>query len=106
MQASSRAWLAAVLVLAVAAPLLLVFHTRHPLLYDTDSFYHLAVAREVAHHGVLHELPWLRLSALGAGFGDKELLFHWLLAPFAAADDPLAGGRAALAIFEAAVLAA
>jgi len=106
MQASSRAWLAAVLVLAVAAPLLLVFHARHPLLYDTDSFYHLAVAREVAHHGVLHELPWLRLSALGAGFGDKELLFHWLLAPFAAAGDPLAGGRAALATFEAALLAA
>src|SRR3954471_19198130 len=106
MQASSRAWLAAAAVFAVAAPLLVLFHPQHPLLSDTASFYRLAVARAVADHGVLHELPWLRVSALGRGFGDKELLFHWLLAPFAGAADPLAGGRVVLALLDAAVLAA
>jgi hypothetical protein len=75
-------------------------------LYDTDSTYHLAVAREYARHGMLHSLPWARFSALGPGFGDKELLFHVLLAPFASLSDPVSGGRIALALANAAVAVA
>jgi hypothetical protein len=72
------------------------------LLPDTDSYYHLAIGREIAAHGVLHDLPWVRFSALQHGFGDKELLFHLLLAPFgraAGGPDPRLAGALALAFF-------
>ncbi len=98
-------WAVGLAVFAVMAPLLWAFYTRHPLLYDTDSYYHLAVARLVAEAGLPDDLPWLRASAMGPGFGDKEPLFHWLLAPFAAALPPLVAGRAALVLFDALVLA-
>src|SRR3954466_8190369 len=90
------------------APLLLgvLFYSRHPLLYDADSYYHLTVARACWRQGLLHDLPWARFSLMHPGFGDKEFLFHVLLAPFAALPDPLAGGRLALALLDALVLAA
>lgn len=78
--------------------------TRFPVLYDTDSYYHLAVARAYAHQGPIDALPWARLSLMHEGFGDKELLFHALLAPFAGRGDPAAaalGGRWALALLNA-----
>src|SRR5687768_7607525 len=40
------------------------------------------------------------------GYSDNVLLFHLALAPFAADGDPLAGGRLALALLDALVLAA
>ena len=82
-----------------------LFYSRHPLLYDADSYYHLTVARAYAHEGILHDLPWARFSLMHQGFGDKELLFHLLLAPFAALPDPLLGGRLALALLDALALA-
>jgi hypothetical protein len=72
------------------------------LLPDTDSYYHLAIGREIAAHGVLHDLPWVRFSAFQHGFGDKEFLFHLLLAPFGRAagwPDPRLAGALALAFF-------
>lgn len=99
------AWAVGLTVFAVTAPLLWAFYTRHPLLYDTDSYYHLAVARLVAEVGLPDDLPWLRASAMGPGFGDKEPLFHWLLAPFVAALPPLVAGRAVLVLLDALVLA-
>ena len=77
----------------------LAFAWLRPLcmLFDTDSYYHLAVARAYAQHGLISELPWARFSAMRFGFGDKELLFHLLLAPFAGSADPLLGGKLALA---------
>ena len=68
-------------------------------LYDTDSFYHLAIARTYAHEGVVESLPALRFSLLRDGFGDKEWLFHALLAPPAGLLPPLAAGHLALALF-------
>ena len=97
--------LGALAVFAVAFLLGFVFYSRHPLLYDADSYYHLTVARAFAHEGLLHDLPWVRFSLMHQGFGDKELLFHVLLAPFAALPDPLLGGRLALALLDALVLA-
>ena len=81
-----------------------LFYSAHPILYDDDAYFHLAVARLYAHAGVPDALPWLRFSLLGEGWGDKELLFHGLLAPFAAGGDPQAGGRLALALLDALVL--
>jgi len=93
----------AVFLLALAFFALLFHHL--PVLYDTDSYYHLAIARAYHRHGIVDQLPWAKLSLLH-DFGDKELLFHLLLAPLADTDDPTAGGRWALALLNAAVAAA
>jgi hypothetical protein len=54
----------------------------HSALLDTDAYFHLAVARRYHLHGVWGGLPWARLSLMREGFGDKELLFHLIVAPF------------------------
>jgi hypothetical protein len=104
-QERASGWPAALALFAAAFALGALFYSRHPLLYDADSYYHLTVARAFARNGPLHSLPWARFSLMHQGFGDKELLFHVLLAPFAAMADPLAGGRLALALLDALVLA-
>jgi hypothetical protein len=104
-QERASGWPAALALFAGAFILGLLFYSRHPLLYDADSYYHLTIARAFAQDGLLHGLPWARFSVMHQGFGDKELLFHVLLAPFAAMADPLAGGRLALALLDALVLA-
>ncbi len=71
------------------------------LLYDGDSYFHLAAARAYAQHGMLHSLPWARFSVMHAGFGDKELLFHLALAPFSGSTE---GGKLALALLDATLL--
>lgn len=70
-----------------------------PVLYDTDSYYHLAIGRVYAQHGLIDALPWARLSLMFEGFGDKEPLFHLLLVPFSLLGT--AGGRLALAVLNA-----
>lgn len=89
--------------LGVGALVLAVFGAwarRLPVLYDLDSYYHLAIARLYGTAGIVDALPWARFSVLSDGFGDKELLFHVLLMPFA---DGLStsGGRWALAVLAA-----
>jgi hypothetical protein len=79
---------------------------HRPWLYDTDAGYHLAVGREIWLHGLPRALPWARFTLLAETFGDKELLFHYALAPFAGLLDPLDGGRLALALADGAVFAA
>jgi hypothetical protein len=75
-----------------------------PTLPDTDSYYHLAIGRAYAAHGLIDGLPWARFSLMFDGFGDKELLFHLLLAPFGGWGT--AGGRWALAALNAATVTA
>ena len=77
-----------------------------PVIPDADSYFHLAVAREYAAGGYLEALPWARFSVLGETYGDKELLFHFLLAPFTTWTDAATGGRLALALLNAAFAAA
>lgn len=102
-----RRWGAALGVFALAFGLCFLFYSRHPLLYDADSYYHLGVARSFAENGVTNDaFPWARFSVMHQGFGDKEWLFHVLLAPFAAMPDPLLGGRLSLSLLDALVLAA
>lgn len=98
-------WAAPAFAVAAFAAVWL-FLAAHPLLYDADSYYHLAIARVYAGEGIVDELPQARFNQMRDGFGDPALLFHLVLAPFAAAADPLAGGRTALAMLIALVLTA
>ena len=75
-----------------------------PNLFDVDSYYHLAVARKYAQEGLRGGLPWARFSVMAEGFGDKELLFHVLLIPFARLDGDT-GGKLAIALLNAAIAA-
>ncbi len=101
-----RGWQVWAISFAIAAPLLAAFLTRNPQLYDNDSYYHLAVARAYFEEGLIDDLRWARFSAMADGFGDKEVLFHLLLAPFAGlAHDPVRGGQIALALLLAALFA-
>lgn len=58
------------------------FFRALPTLPDTDSYYHLFVARLYGQEGIVDHFPWARFSLLNEAFSDKELLFHLLLAPF------------------------
>jgi hypothetical protein len=78
-------------------------YSQSPLIYDNDSYYHLAVARGQADQGLRYEPP-IRFGLLGRNFGDKELLFHLALMPLASMEDPLLGGRIALALFGALIV--
>jgi hypothetical protein len=100
-RAEARNWLlpgAAVVAALAGGFVFLVFSGR--FLPDTDSYYHLALAREMATHPVLRDLPQVRFSALHVAFGDQAWLFHLLLAPFgrwAGLPDPRVAGAAGLA---------
>ncbi len=102
-------WAGPLLVFLLALALFGALFLHFPVLYDTDSYYHLAIARVYASQGVVDTLPWARLSLLHE-FGDKEVLFHLLLAPFAGSEGSgrpgsTAGGRWALALLNALVAA-
>ena len=72
---------------------------RDSALHDTDSYFHLAIARLYAEEGVVDDLPALRMSLLRDGYGDKELLFHLALVPLVKVLPPLWAGRVALSLF-------
>lgn len=90
-------WAGPLLVFLVALVFFGALFLHFPVLYDTDSYYHLAIGSAYARHGLIDTLPWARLSLLHE-FGDKEVLFHLLLAPFAGSEGsglrarPAAGG--------------
>jgi hypothetical protein len=101
-----RGWQVWAIAFAIAVPILIAFLTRNPQLYDNDAYYHLAIARAYFDEGLIDDLRWARFSAMADGFGDKEVLFHVLLAPFAGlAADPVRGGQIALALLLAALFA-
>ncbi len=90
-------WAILLVTLSVFAGMLALLR-QIPNLYDTDSYFHLAVAREYWDQGIRGGLPWARQSVMAAGFGDKELLFHLLLIPFVKLGGT-AGGKLAIAVF-------
>lgn len=102
--------LAALLAFVVALLLFAALYGASPLIYDTDSYYHLAVARQIADEGLPDNFDGVRMSLLTQGFGDKEVLFHGLLAGLVACFDasPLGSalaGRIGLALFGALLFA-
>lgn len=103
MRPSSTRWIALCFIVAFALSLAWLWPLA--MLFDSDSYYHLAIARAYGHHGNLHELPWARFSAMHRGFGDKEWLFHWLIAPFTWIGQPLLGAKVALALWVASICA-
>jgi hypothetical protein len=101
-----RGWQLWAISFAIATPILAAVLARNPQLYDSDAYYHLAIARAYYEEGLIDDLRWVRFGAMADGFGDKELLFHVLLAPFAGlASDPVRGGQLALALLLAALFA-
>src|SRR5512140_917224 len=97
--------LAALSLFAVSFFAFAFLFLRFPLIYDTDSYFHLAVGRLYATSGIVHSLPWARMSVMHEGYGDKELLFHVFLAPFTRMMDGAVGGRIALATLNASLVA-
>ncbi len=90
-------WAVLAVTTAVFVGMLLLLE-QIPNLYDTDSYYHLAVARRYWDEGLRGGLPRARQSVMAAGFGDKELLFHLLLVPFVKLGGT-GGGKLAVAVF-------
>jgi hypothetical protein len=96
-------------LLAAAAGLVTFFVVAYvllalPTLPDTDSYFHLAVARLYAERGLVNELPWTRYSVMRDHYGDKELLFHLLLIPIAQGD-AATNARLAIAAFNGIIAA-
>ena len=90
-------------VIGLAAALTL--YSRYTAIQDTDSYYHLALARRIATQGIPHRLEWARMTPYAQRFGDPVLGFHLVLAPFAAGKNPERGGLVALALLDAALFA-
>ncbi len=98
----TRRPLSILIVLFVIAFIGFAFYfLSQPFLADGDSYYHLGIAREFARHGIVHDFPWARFSVMRDGFGDKELLFHVVIAPWMWLGDAEEMGRLALALFNA-----
>ncbi len=78
-----------------------------PVPWDADTAYHVAVARLISRHGILHAFPWTPFSWLADHYADKELLFHLLLVPLSSLSwiaaakvvGTLCGGAALLSLF-------
>lgn len=100
---AARPWLVPMGIFIVALTFFTLLFERLPVLYDTDSYYHLSIARTYARHGVVESLPWAQLSVLH-DFADKEFLFHLLLAPVADTQRASAGGRLGLAFLNALIV--
>jgi hypothetical protein len=89
-----------VLAFVLLAPFFLQFR----LLWDADSYFHLALARHYRTEGIFSPAPWGRFSLTSQG-GDRDLLYQILLIPFTGGRSAT-GGRFALAALNALVIAA
>lgn len=94
----------ALVFLAASLAWLAVYRT-FPVLDDSDSYFHLALAREYARDGIPEGLPWAGLTPWASRYGDFQLLFHLYLIPFVSGVDPQAGGGLALALLDGALFA-
>ncbi|MEO8034848.1 MAG: hypothetical protein ABI837_10495, partial [Acidobacteriota bacterium] len=83
--------------------LLTPFFLQFRLLWDADSYFHLALARHYRTEGIFSPAPWGRFSLTSQG-GDRDLLYQVLLMPFTIGD-AATGGRLALAALNALLIA-
>lgn len=58
---------------------------------SADGYYHMTIVRLMAETGPVVDVSWLPLTVLGEHGPDHHWLWHLLLTPFAAIDDPFAG---------------
>lgn len=65
-------------------------------LYDLDSYFHARAALDLLESGVRTELPQAAFSTWSSAYGDKDFLFHALIAPFLSEDDLDASGKRAV----------
>ena len=100
----SALWGRTSVVFLIALAFFAFLYAPSPLIYDSDSYFHLAVAREYAESGVSRQLEAVRFGLLAEQFGDKEFLFHAFLIPFVEWMEPTLGGRVALTLLGAAIL--
>ncbi|HXO19265.1 MAG TPA: hypothetical protein VOA87_04985 [Thermoanaerobaculia bacterium] len=95
-------WSSRVRLLKLAGAGLLVFlffaasRLAAPQAWSYDEYYHLGVARELAHHFPLRAFPWTPFSVLADHYADKELLFHLVLLPLSGLPVDTAGTVGAL----------
>jgi len=61
-----------------------LFHLQFgsAFLLDTDSYFHLALARFIKAGGFLKDFPWTQFSTMKDSFSDKDLLLHLYTVPF------------------------
>jgi len=93
------------LILAIAAALSYIgfLEFLHPVFYDPDSYYHIAVSGFIKTYGLRYPFHWAQFSIFKDSFSDKDLLLHILNLPFLHIfRDPVTAGKYAL-IFQAAV---
>ncbi len=93
------------LVFLLSALWLIWFQFVSPYLLGFDAFYHMKVSYLMRFHGVLYEFPWTELSTWKDSFSDKDFLFHVFLIPFTYFEDMEVGGKYAVVVFAALVLA-
>jgi len=91
------------IVSVVAFLCFLALYLRFTSIPDSDSYFHLALARLSAHDGFVKGLEWTRFSVFAKTLGDKEVLFHLFLMPFTTLLPGEVGGRIALAIISAVI---
>jgi len=89
----------ALLFAAIAAALQLIQQAP----FDSDTGFHLAIARMIKDAGLPHAMPMLPFSWQSDHWADKELLFHVLLVPVAGLN-PTTAARIAGTFFGAVLL--
>lgn len=97
---AQRSAVTAGLIWAILTALgLLLWRTSNWWIAGDDGYYHIRIAADLREHGVLYfqNLDWARMSVFREGWGDKELLFHLFLIPFAGGD-LLVGAKVALSL--------
>lgn len=104
-ESGNRAFVAGLAWFAVALLVLIAVRDRYWWIGGDDGWYHIRLAAELRRRGTLYldTLPFVRLSVFTEGWGDKELLFHWLLIPFAGGD-LLTGAKVALSVINGLVV--
>ncbi|MFA5156567.1 MAG: hypothetical protein WC532_04170 [Candidatus Omnitrophota bacterium] len=97
----SKLILALAIIAAFAYVVFLQFLS--PVLYDPDSYYHIAVSGFIRNHGLRYPFHWAQFSVFKDAFSDKDILFHILNLPFLfLSDNPVTAGKYAF-IFQAAI---
>ena len=107
MTSAQKTWLSFALVL------LYFGIVSHGLLFTTegaferDAFYHARYAQMLPERGLSRSFPWMQFTDWKEHFGDKDFLYHVILAPFCRdAAEPLPGAKWATLLLGLAAYAA